>query len=84
MRVTFLSEEIHFDVKQTINHALLRANHPAVAIMFLHVSSLPVLDFKSLVDNANILLYFFFSLLIFLQMLGILLILIGSFPVREA
>ena len=57
---TFLPEEIHFDVKQTINHALLRANHPAVAIMFLHVSSLPVLDFKSLVDNANILLYFFF------------------------
>ena len=59
---TSLPEEIHFDVKQTINHALLRANHPAVAIMFLHVSSLPVLDFKSLVDNANILLYFFFFL----------------------
>lgn len=82
---TFLPEEIHFDVKQTINRALLRANHPAVAIMFFHASSLPVLDFKSLVDSANILLYFFFSpLLVFLHMLGILLILIGSFPVREA
>lgn len=81
---TFLPEEIHFDVKQTINRALLRANHPAVAIMFFHASSLPVLDFKSLVDSANILLYFFFPLLVFLHMLGILLILIGSFPVREA
>ena len=30
---TFLPEEIHFDVKQTINRALLKANHPAVAII---------------------------------------------------
>ena len=81
---TFLPEEIHFDVKQTINCALLKANSPAVAIIcFCICLPYPVLDCKSLVDNANILLYFFFSV-VFLHMLGILLIPIASFPVKEA
>lgn len=81
---TFLPEEIHFDVTQTINCALLKANNPAVAVICFCICLPYLSQISDPWQIMQIYCFIIFFSVVFLHMLGILLIPIASFPVKEA